>query len=209
MRTSESTSNVFAALVKAQGQLSTASKGAENEAFKRNGKAGKYADLSDHWAVIRPALAAHDLAAVQELIEGENGVGVITRIIHKSGEWMEFGPLFIPASKHDAHGYGSACSYGRRYALSAAVGTVAEDDDGNAAKDSKGKEQAAVPQMKAPEGFDDWWDDMVAVSDEGLPALEKAFQSTARKDIKAYAVGARREQWAALKKHAEKATVAQ
>ncbi len=72
---------------------------------------------------------------------------------------------------------------------------------------------AVAPTVVKPEGppehFDDWWDDMVAVSDEGLEALEKAFKATKSKDIKAYAVTSRREQWAALKKHAEKATVAQ
>jgi hypothetical protein len=201
MRTSESTSNVFAALAKAQGALEPAIKDSNNPAFK-----SKYADLTAHVEAIRPVFKANDLAILQELTSDDSGVQVTTRIVHKSGEWAESGPFFMPATKHDAHGFGSACSYARRYHLSAFVGTVSDDDDGNAAVASRPMPAA---QMKAPDGFDDWWDDMVAVSDEGLPALEKAFQSTARKDIKAYAVGARREQWAALKKHAEKATVAQ
>ncbi len=201
MRTSDSTANVFAAFIKAQASLEAAAKDSNNPAFK-----SKYADLTSHVEAIRPAFKANDLAFIQEVTSDDSGVHILTRVIHKSGEWFDSGPLFLPATKHDAHGFGSAISYARRYGLSATVGTVADDDDGNAAVASK---PTPVAQMKAPEGFDDWWDDMVAVSDEGLPALEKAFQSTARKDIKAYAVGARREQWAALKKHAEKATVAQ
>ncbi len=201
MRTSDSTANVFAAFIKAQASLEAAAKDSNNPAFK-----SKYADLTSHVEAIRPAFKANDLAFIQEVTSDDSGVHILTRVIHKSGEWFDSGPLFLPATKHHAHGFGSAISYARRYGLSATVGTVADDDDGNAAVASK---PVAVAQMKAPDGFDDWWDDMVAVSDEGLPALEKAFQSTARKDIKAYAVGARREQWAALKKHAEKATVAQ
>ncbi len=207
MRTSESTSNVFAAFVKAQGALEHAQKGAENPAFKRDGKVLKYSDLADHWTVAKPVLSGNDLAVVQELLSADQGVDVVTRIIHKSGEWMEFGPLFVPATKHDAHGYGSACTYARRYAFSAAVGTVSDDDDGNAAKDSLTKKQPVNAEM--PDGFPEWWDDMIAVSDEGIEALEKAFKATKRPEIKAFAVGQRREQWATLKKRAVSASVAQ
>jgi hypothetical protein len=206
MRTSESTSNVFAAFVKAQGALEHAQKGAENPAFKRDGKVLKYSDLADHWTVAKPVLSGNDLAVVQELLSADQGVDVVTRIIHKSGEWMEFGPLFVPATKHDAHGYGSACTYARRYAFSAAVGTVSDDDDGNAAKDSLNKKQ---PVSDVPDRFAEWWDEMVAVADNGLPALEAAFKETTRKDLKAYAVKERREQWANLKKHAAAAKVAE
>jgi hypothetical protein len=41
--------------------------------------------------------------------------------------------LHVPATKHDAHGYGSALTYARRYSLMATCGISAEDDDGNAA----------------------------------------------------------------------------
>ncbi len=200
MRTSDSTANVFAAFIKAQAMLEAAAKDSNNPAFK-----SKYADLTSHVEAIRPAFKANDLAFIQEVTSDDSGVHVLTRVIHKSGEWFDSGPLFLPATKHDAHGFGSAISYARRYGLSATVGTVADDDDGNAAVASK--PTPAVQLM--PEGFGAWWDDMTAVADNGLKALEDAFQQTKRKDIKAFAVANRREQWAALKKHAEKATVAQ
>jgi hypothetical protein len=53
-------------------------------------------------------------------------------LLHVSGEWMS-STLEIPASKHDAQGYGSAITYGRRYGLQSMCGVPAEDDDGNAA----------------------------------------------------------------------------
>jgi hypothetical protein len=41
--------------------------------------------------------------------------------------------LFIPATKQDAQGFGSAITYGKRYGLQAALGIASEDDDGTAA----------------------------------------------------------------------------
>jgi hypothetical protein len=62
---------------------------------------------------------------------------VETIIHHSSGESMACGPLFVPASKQDAQGFGSAMTYARRYSLMAAFGVPAEDDDGNAAVATK------------------------------------------------------------------------
>jgi len=53
-------------------------------------------------------------------------------LVHSSGEWVR-GVLTIPLGKADAHGYGSATTYARRFALAAFVGVAPEDDDGNAA----------------------------------------------------------------------------
>ena len=58
---------------------------------------------------------------------------VETTFIHESGETFSAGKLHVPASKHDAQGYGSALTYARRYSLMAACGIAPEDDDGNAA----------------------------------------------------------------------------
>ncbi len=200
MKTSDQTANVFAAFIKAQAMLEAAAKDSNNPAFK-----SKYADLTSHVEAIRPAFKANDLAFIQEVTSDDSGVHVLTRVIHKSGEWFDSGPLFIPASKHDAHGFGSAISYARRYSLSATTGSVADDDDGNAAVASKPTPVATA----IPDGFAEWWDDMVSVADEGLPALENAFKQTKRADLKAFAVSQRREKWANLKKHAAAAKVAE
>jgi hypothetical protein len=53
------------------------------------------------------------------------------------------GTLTIPLGKADAHGYGSAVTYSRRFALAAFVGVAPEDDDGNAAA-------AAAPRVQRP-----------------------------------------------------------
>src|SRR5690606_6416477 len=68
-------------------------------------------------------------------------IGVKTRIIHKSGEWIEFEPVMVAAGKQDGHGVGSALTYARRYAISTAFGLATEDDDGNAAANPQTKQQ--------------------------------------------------------------------
>jgi hypothetical protein len=67
-----------------------------------------------------------------------------TMLAHASGEWMR-GTLTIPLGKADAHGYGSAVTYSRRFALAAFVGVAPEDDDGNAAAASAPRVQRAAP----------------------------------------------------------------
>lgn len=160
MKTSEQTSNVFTALAAAQAAMKSAAKDNTNPAFR-----SKYADLASHVDAIRPAFGSQKLAVVQELTSTDSGVDVTTRICHASGEWVEFGPFCVPVSKHDAHGYGSACSYARRYALSAAVCTVADDDDGNAAAKAP-YEAAAAVATKPPAGYVDWIDDMAQMARE-------------------------------------------
>lgn len=121
------------ALAKAQGAIEGAKKESENPAFKRDGKAMRYADLASVWDACRAQLSANGVAVVQSPGEAAEGkISVTTLLAHSSGEWFK-GYLTIPLSKVDAHGYGSATTYARRYALAAMVGVAPEDDDGNAA----------------------------------------------------------------------------
>src|SRR5688572_18466158 len=107
-----------------------AAKDSDNPAFRGS----KYADLTAVWDSIRGPLTDNGISVLQDVENHGEGVSVTTRLQHESGEYMEFGPLTIPMSKPDAHGVGSATTYGRRFALSAAVGVVSDvDDDGNAA----------------------------------------------------------------------------
>lgn len=171
MKTSEQTNEIFAALAMAQAATEAATKDNTNPAFR-----SKYADLTSHVEVIRPAAKAAKLAVLQELTSDDSGVHVTTRIAHASGQWIEFGPLYIPANKHDAQGFGSAASYARRYALSAAWGTVADDDDGNAAVASTSQtnptSKRAMPKPLVPEGYDEWVEALRKAATTGI-AVER------------------------------------
>lgn len=148
MQTSETINELATALAKAQGQFNPASKDAENEAFKRGGKASKYADISAVWEAIRKPLSDNGLSVIQQPVRAPDGLAITTRILHASGQWIEFDALTVPFAKPDAHGVGSATTYARRFALCAALGIVADDDDdGNAAA---GKQAVSAPELNAP-----------------------------------------------------------
>ena len=72
-----------------------------------------------------------------------------TMLLHASGEWMR-GSLSIPLGKVDAHGYGSATTYARRYALAAFVGVSPDEDDGNAAAKAAPTETPRPEAKQAP-----------------------------------------------------------
>jgi ERF superfamily len=116
------------ALVKAQAAMSHAAKDSKNPHFKF-----AYSSLASVIDAVRPHLAGNGLAFVQMLHTADGGVAVETVLIHESGEQLSCGTLFIPASKQDAQGYGSAITYAKRYGLQAALGIASEDDDGTAA----------------------------------------------------------------------------
>jgi hypothetical protein len=74
-----------------------------------------------------------------------------TLFLHESGEQMSAGKLFMPATKFDPQGFGSALSYARRYSLMAACGIAPEDDDANhAVKSTYAAQARAVPKNTAP-----------------------------------------------------------
>lgn len=134
MEQSEKTDELFKALTNCQATIEPAMKDSLNQHLNSH-----YASLASVWDAARGPLADNGLSAVQEVIGADRGVGVTTQINHISGQWIRLGPLFIPADKVNAHGYGSAISYGKRYGLCAALGIVSEDDDDGAAASKAGK----------------------------------------------------------------------
>lgn len=132
---SDSIKNLAIALCKFQGEVRNAPKSANNPFFK-----SKYTPLDvvvDH---IRPLLEKNGLSYIQSCGGDGSLVTVTTLIMHSSGEWLETEALTLKASKIDAQGAGSAITYARRYALTAAFGIASdEDDDGNAASGNNHK----------------------------------------------------------------------
>lgn len=152
MKTSESIDKLAAALVLAQAAIQPAIKDANNPAFR-----SKYADLSAVWAAVRDVLADNSLAVTQLPVHAEDErVHLTTRLVHASGQWIEE-TASIPVSKRDAHGFGSGYTYLRRYALSALLGVVADDDDdGNAAATkTNGAERPNTARQVAVDALND------------------------------------------------------
>jgi hypothetical protein len=156
---------IASALVKAQKEFGPALKTNTNPAFR-----SKYADLSACVEAVIDALNNNDIFLMQPTHECSDGVIVETVFIHSSGEQMTSGKLHVPATKHDAQGYGSALTYARRYSLMAACGIAPEDDDGNGASKPKPAPVKPAPAAKAPtkmEGKDTPWQLKVTAKPDG------------------------------------------
>lgn len=120
--------SLASSFVKAQKGFAPALKSSTNPHFK-----SKYVDLAGCVDAVIDSLNANGIALIQQTHESDSGVIVETIFLHESGETLSCGKLHVPATKHDAQGYGSALTYARRYSLMAACGIAPEDDDGNAA----------------------------------------------------------------------------
>jgi hypothetical protein len=127
MNKSDSISNIAPALVKAQKAIKAALKDSTNPHFR-----SKYADLSSVIDAVKQPLLDNGICFLQGVHDAVDGVAVETFLLHTTGEWIS-STIRVPAVKQDAQGYGSACTYGRRYGLQSMCGVPAEDDDGNAA----------------------------------------------------------------------------
>jgi hypothetical protein len=125
------------AISKFQGEVETVKFDKENPFYK-----SRYATLSAIMTTIRKPLANNGLAIVQKIesvINSVDGIAksseikIITKLLHKSGQEIE--TALSLSAMTDVQKMGSTITYGRRYALSALLGIVSDDDeDGNEAK---------------------------------------------------------------------------
>ena len=137
MNKSESIASIAAALAKAQAELKNPPFDSKNPHFKNN-----YASLASVRDTVTPVLAHHGIAVLQLLGKSDVGVSCETVLTHESGEWIS-STIELPATKQDAQGYGSACTYARRYALMAIVNVVGDVDD-DATEATKPKTDADI-----------------------------------------------------------------
>lgn len=123
MNSSTETNELALALCLAQGQMGGAVKDAKNPFFKSN-----YADLTSVIKAIKQPFADNGLSYTQFPVSSDGGVGVATRLMHVSGQWVE-SEFVLPIVKQDPQAAGSAITYARRYALQSIAGIPTADDD--------------------------------------------------------------------------------
>lgn len=132
---SESIAALAPDLVAALGKLSDVPKGrtADTGKYRYN-----YADLGDLLGMARPILSAHGIGILQPVTSETDSSDVLiwTTFVHRSGEFVTLAPLRMPTGQ-TPQATGSAITYGRRYALLAALGLAAEDDDGQQASQQR------------------------------------------------------------------------
>lgn len=168
--------NIYTAFIKAQKEFAPALKSSINPHFK-----AKYVSLEGCIEAVIDALNNNGIGLIQQNHEAEHGVTVETLLIHESGESLSGGRLFVPATKQDAQGFGSALTYARRYSLMATCGIAPEDDDGNAASNKtlpkqappKFNEAEAIAKIQAVKTLDELTAIWIALPSK-TPAIVKA-----------------------------------
>lgn len=144
MKTSEKVGLIFEAQINMQATLTDVGKDKEGYGYK-------YASFDSIVQHLRPLLAAQGLGFIQTSTSDGDYIGVTTRLIHKSGEWVEDTftmPLVTLAKMNNYQVAGSAITYLKRYGLSAIVG-IAVDEDIDASGEQE-KPKPPQPQPKAP-----------------------------------------------------------
>ena len=125
MNKSDSIVEISKALAKFQAQVKQPLKDADNPFFK-----SKYVPLESVVESISSVAPEHGLSFVQWALNDDNGrVGVATMLMHESGEFIEFDPVFMNAEKNTPQGAGSLITYLKRYSLSAVFGITSDQDD--------------------------------------------------------------------------------
>jgi hypothetical protein len=127
MKASESINELAAALCKAQSQMGGAVKDSSNPFFKSS-----YADLTAVIKAIKQPFDDNGLSYTQFPVTDENGMGVCTRLMHVSGQWLE-DQFILPMVKRDPQAASSSLTYARRVSLSSIAGIPTADDDAESA----------------------------------------------------------------------------
>ena len=141
---------IAAAFVSAQGALGAVTKDRKAKVEMKAGGSYSYtyADLASIQDDVRAAFFKNGLAHSQDVVSRVHSLDVYTLIVHSSGESVTFGPLTFEAGA-TPQATGSAITYARRYALLAALGLATEDDDGQAARNTRSDEPEESAEMRA------------------------------------------------------------
>lgn len=154
--------NLFKALAAFQQEVPVIHKGKEGYGYS-------YTDLPAIFDVINPLLKKHGLGFTQLL----TGISIKTIIFHiESGETIE-SLTDIPqgvtlAKMNDFQVLGSAITYIRRYAISAALGLVTDKDTDAAGEQTKPK-ATITNELKWLNVGDENWLKMINLIDNGTP----------------------------------------
>lgn len=135
MKTSTTITTIAPLLLKAQQQMGTVTKGAENPFFRSS-----YADLNSVREVSIPLLNSLGISVLQPTIETNGKNYVETVLLHTSGEFVS-SQTEIKNSKGTAQDEGSGISYARRYGLQSLLNIGAVDDD---AEKTMGRETKTI-----------------------------------------------------------------
>lgn len=153
MEMSGDVKELFAALSKAQGELTNVARDSTSDVGYKYAQLGQVIDLC------RDPLVKNDLAIIQMPATGDETCSLTTMIAHKSGQWIKETltmPVIIPMSNNNKpmmnHGQavGNAITYMRKYSLAAFMCVAQEDSDNSSGEG--GAKKFVNTTKKATEG---------------------------------------------------------
>lgn len=174
----------------------------------------KFRGIDDVYNALAPLISKHGLVIIPRILARE----VVERQTQKGGTLFyvtveaEFDFVSVKdGSKVTARSFGEAMDSADKAtnkAMSAAYKytafqTFCIPTEGDNDADAHTPEPSTV---KVPEGFDDWWTDLAAVSDNGLESLEAAWKKS-KAEYRQFVVSQRRGALDALKAKAAKRPV--
>jgi hypothetical protein len=184
MTTSVQTEAIFSALVSARAKI-------ENLFPSAKGYSYTYIPLEDVIDHLKKVLPDFSLGYIQMPSGGDaETVGLTTRIIHASGQWIEEQASFkITDMKgvNVSQQSGAALTYFRRYALCAAFGITGDDEPKDIGSESDDKERyaQAIKNAKKPEelkaAFAAAW--AYAVKNPGLQEIFKGIYESRKAEL--------------------------
>tara|TARA_R110000787_G_scaffold96662_1_gene200135 strand:- start:1930 stop:2649 length:720 start_codon:yes stop_codon:yes gene_type:complete len=189
-------SKLINALIKAQMEIDHATRDAQSVHHK-------YATLESVISAVKPSLNKYGIYVSQETAVSDNGVMVQT-IFRGHGANLDTGWVEIPVTKNDAHAYGSAMTYARRYSMTTACCLGSADDDGHEAKDNppakktvtkKSTKKPAIKDELKEQGLtndgldidsDDYGSDPLMFKRVSQATLEKCSAAKTMKELEVY-----------------------
>ena len=129
------------AMLAVQKQLTPATRDATNP-YTRS----RYATLNAVMDACKSALLDNGVWLTQITVPSDPGtIALLTKLTHAETGQYQASVTVLPLQKPDCQGAGSAITYARRYALTAMLGMVTEDDD-----DGKGAKLPPRPTRSIP-----------------------------------------------------------
>ena len=175
MKTSESIKELAAAFVSAQAELKNAAFDSKNPHF-----GNRYASLAGMRDAVATVLSQHGLAVIQGTAFEAGIATVNTRLVHKSGEWME---SVYPFAVDKPQAMGSAYTYARRYSLAAICGIASEEDDDANEGSGADKKPATVPKAEARPEYKKISDGIRQITETGTTEDLRAYYKSNAKTI--------------------------
>lgn len=201
LRADQAKAEFWAAFAAMQEKLPVISK--KGEILDRSGKVqSKFSRYEDIQRIVKPILREFGFTVShKQTPDTAKEMVIVTDLVHRGGH-VESSTFKADSdntgSKNNVQGLGSVASYGKRYNVTALLDLEESGLDNDA-------QDAQKPIKDAPAGFEDWWDNLVAVADEGTAKLLETWKAS-KAEYRDHVFAANRKGWEAVKGKAAKAT---